>query len=178
MHTKDVDAADNELFIRAVAELQSVIGPHAVYKVDFDHTKFPVKLFVDLIPALRHASEIGLQYFSGSSPTLEENTEIVSLFERPQRIGFLEIPVETLVAFLGSACASKLKEVEAIGPIRKNAEVDVAQENVIFGSCFDFTNLEQGQSKQMTLIGWNVRWDFLRRLIEVPNTPHVILDLL
>ncbi|KAH7694679.1 hypothetical protein AAVH_38270, partial [Aphelenchoides avenae] len=74
----------------------------------------------------------------------QECTKILSFFERPRRIYFWEIPADTLVAILRSACASQLKEFSASAPLTgKNAEFDEAHEDAIFYSCFDFTNAEQ-----------------------------------
>ncbi|KAH7695533.1 hypothetical protein AAVH_37407, partial [Aphelenchoides avenae] len=147
--------------------MQSLIGPHAVYDVDLESITFPVKLLVDHVPALRLASEIRLHYTIAHGPSLQEYTEIVSFFERPKRVAVLEIPTEALVVFLGSACASKLKKLDAIAsPTERNVELSLAQENTILRSCFDFFDPSQGEPKHFVLLGWNLRWDFLRRLIE------------
>ncbi|KAH7691333.1 hypothetical protein AAVH_40153, partial [Aphelenchoides avenae] len=149
-----LDASDTARTLRALDELYLLIGPHAVLEVGLGELPFSVKLFVERVPALRHASEVHLDYESGFSPSLQEYKEIVSFFERPKRVCFWEIPIEALVAFL---------ESHAHQSSRTGCD---SQENIIFRSYFDCTNLEQGESKHFMFMGWNLRWDFLRRIIE------------
>ncbi|KAH7711482.1 hypothetical protein AAVH_21204 [Aphelenchoides avenae] len=92
--------------------------------------------------------------------------ETVSFFQRPRRVLFWDIPIEALVVFLKGASASQLKDWSVCAPkSEENAELDAASEDVVFRS-FGFTNVEQGEPKQFMFEGWNLRWDFLRRLIE------------
>lgn len=171
VHTMEVDAGDEERLLGAMAELHSLIGPHAVHLLDLAEIRFYVKLFVMDVPAVRHASEVCLDFASGCSPSLEEYKEIVSLFERPTHAGFWQIPTEALVAFLESACASKLKDWSARAPRADEydelEELDAYQENIVFRSFFNFSNLEHGEQKRFMFEGWNLRWDFLRQIIEV-----------
>ncbi|KAH7699446.1 hypothetical protein AAVH_33448, partial [Aphelenchoides avenae] len=167
VHTVELERIDDERITRAATELQSHIGPHAVHCALLDDLSFSVKLLVDLIPALRYATDIHLGYASGSSPSSQEYIDITSLFERPTSIGLTEIPIEALVVILQSDCASRLEGWAAFAPSAEtNTELDAAAEDVIFRSCFDFSNNEQGESREISLVDWHIRWEFLRRLIE------------
>lgn len=88
--------------------MQSIIGPHAVQVVNLNNIRFSVKQLIERIPALRHAAGVYLDYASGFAPSLNEYAEIASSFERLKQLFFWEIPIEALVAFLQSACASQL----------------------------------------------------------------------
>lgn len=135
VYTTELDSTDNERLIGALSELHSFIGPHAVCEVFLDKIAFPIKMLVDLVPALRHASDICLKYAAGSSPSSQEYIEIVSFFERPTTVEFWEIPTKTLVAFLENFGASQLKNWAALAPgLRTGQEkikLDVSLENII-----------------------------------------------
>ncbi|KAH7712416.1 hypothetical protein AAVH_20258 [Aphelenchoides avenae] len=169
-----LDATDDERLSGAIYVLHLLIDPHAVVEVDLEQFPLSVKPFVEHVPALRHASEVYLDYDGISPPPLQEYKEIVSLFIRPNRVCFPKIPVAALVAFLESACAAQLEDWSVCAPRADECDelegLEVSQENIICRSFFDFTNLEQGERKDFTFTGWNLRWDFLRRIIEVVNT--------
>lgn len=132
---------------------------------------FSTKLLVDLVPALRYASKICLNYATGSSPTLRDYKEVVSFFDIPTRMEFWEIPIEALAAFLEGVCVANLKGWSAFAPgLFTNPEkidFDGELEDIICRSCFAFANLGQDEPKETWFVGWNLRWNFLRRLIEV-----------
>ncbi|KAH7703493.1 hypothetical protein AAVH_29334 [Aphelenchoides avenae] len=96
----DLHVTNRGRLIGALAELHSLVGPHTILKLYVDNVTFSVKLLVDRVPGLRHASVVGLNYASYSSPSLQEYTEIVSFFERPVKIAFREIPIEALAILL------------------------------------------------------------------------------
>jgi hypothetical protein len=170
VHRIELDRTDEERIVDALTELQPYIGPHEVHELDLFDFNLPVKLLVDLIPTARYASVIRLNYAEGFSPSSQEYTEITSLFERPTWVEFSAIPIDVLAVFLQSAPASRLAGWSASAPsTEENIELDAALEDIIFRSCFDFVSLEQGEPKQVWFTGWNLHWDFLRRLIEVWN---------
>lgn len=167
-HTEDLEGIDDERIADAATKLQSHIGPHVVHYVHLSGLNFSLKPFVDLIPALRYASEIRLNYSDGAAPSSREYSEVTALFERPTFTEFTAIPIEALVVFLQSASASGLTGWAAHAPLaEKNIELDAATEDAVFTSCFDFANQEQGERRSISFVHWNLRWEFLRRLIEV-----------
>lgn len=129
---------------------------------------FSVKLLIDQISAVRHASVVRLNYAEGCSPSSQEYVEITPLFERPTWIELWEIPIEALLAFLGSTRASQLNGWAAYAlSTETNNELGAAAEDTIFRSCFDFTNQKPNEPREIRLRRWDLRWDFLLRLIGV-----------
>lgn len=133
VHSVELGWTVNARIVGAAIELQSHIGPHAVEELDLFDLSFSAKLLIDQIPAARHASIVRLNYAEGSSPSSREYIELTSLFERPLCIELPEIPIEALLVFLQSTCATQLNGWAAYAPpTEKNSELNSTAEDTIF----------------------------------------------
>lgn len=178
VHRMELRGTHNERLHDVADALQSHIGPHAIRGIYLYELNFSLTQLVDLVPPLRFALELHLQFANGSLLTSQEYSDITLLFDRLVWAGFCQIPVEALVVFLQSASASRLTGWSALAPAaERNLLLDAAVEDTVFRACFNLTR-EQGQPWKVAFVGWYLRWNFLRRLIEVmKETVYLALDM-
>lgn len=148
-----------------LAQLKSVIGPHAIHLIQLEDLTV-LKHLADFVPAIHYARSVLI--FTDEYRNAEQYTEDVELFRRPEELYLCPIPTRSLASFLCSSNAAQLRELRVTAPDTERGDsLDAAAEEAIIRFCFDVNNLGVDERMRVEIQGWNLKWAFILRLIEV-----------